>query len=224
MTLSYEAMTSLMRGILLGLSRWRVVGRENVPPTGPLIVVANHLHIADPPLLAASLPRRIVFMAKEELFAPPWGIFVRAYGAFPVRRGEADRNALRQGERTLGQGLALGMFPEGTRSPNHTLQRAHPGTALIAFRTRAPILPVGITGSERIRGIGSVLARPEITVNIGEPFSLPLPKGKVTARELADLADFIMERIADLIPPPYRGVYAREGRSQLRGTGASAQD
>lgn len=224
MTLFYAAMNLLMRGVLRGSSRWRVVGQENVPPTGPLIVVANHLSMVDPPLLAASLPRRIVFMAKEELFAPPWGIFVRAYGAFPVRRGEADRNALRQGERTLGQGLALGMFPEGTRSLSRTLQQAHPGTALIAFRTRAPLLPVGITGSERIRGIGSVLARPEITVNIGEPFSLPLPKGKITAQELANMADFIMERIASLIPPPYRGVYAREGASPLIGTGASAKD
>lgn len=224
MTLFYDTATLLMRGLLLALCRWRVLGRENVPLRGPLLVVANHLNMVDPPLLAASLPRRIVFMAKEELFALPLGPIVRAYGAFPVRRGEPDRKALRQAEKFLGQGVALGMFPEGTRSRSHAMQRAHPGTALIALRSGAPILPVGIWGSEKIGGMASVLGRPDITVNIGKPFLVPPLTGRVAAKELGEVADFIMEQVAGLIPKKYRGVYDPSVKSLLTEIGARAKD
>ena len=198
-----------MKGVLLALSRWRVNFHGEIPKSGPLIIVANHLNMIDPPLLSASITRRIVFMAKQELYSSPGGIFIRLFGAFPVRRGEPDRRALRQAEAVLREGLALGMFPEGTRGRMAQMQRPKAGTSLIALRSGAPILPVGITGSEAISGPGFIFRRPKITVNVGRPFTLPRREGKVTAAQLDKLSDVIMEHIADLLPESYRGVYGR---------------
>ena len=99
------------------------------------------------------------------------------------------------------------MFPEGTRSYHGQLQPAWPGSALIAARSGVPILPVGIAGTEKMRGIGWLLRRPRITVNIGQPFWLPPVSSRLTKVELAEHTDFIMRRIAELLPEEYRGDY-----------------
>ncbi len=148
-------------------------------------------------------------MAKEELFRSRFSsYFLGSLGAFPVHRGQLDRKALRQAERVLAEGLALIIFPEATRSKNAQLQSAFSGSALIALRSGAPILPVGIIGSERIKGVAWLLRRPRITVNIGPPFHLPLVNGKSTKAELAEITNFMMGRIAELLPLEYRGSYA----------------
>jgi 1-acyl-sn-glycerol-3-phosphate acyltransferase len=185
-----------------------VRGRENIPARGPLLVVANHLNLTDPPLLGISLGRKMMFMAKEELFRSPLtACFVGGFGAFPVHRGKVDRQALRISHQVLTDGLALIMFPEATRSKTARLQRAFPGSALIAMRSGVPILPVGIAGTEKIKGIGWILRRPRITVNIGRPFHLSAKK--LTRAGLIENTDLIMERIAELLPPKYRGVYGK---------------
>ena len=195
------------------LTRWRVRGKENVPSQGPVLIVANHLNLADPPLLGFSLGRKAIFMAKEELFRSRFSsYFIRNFGAFPVHRGKPDKKALRQAERVLAEGLALVMFPEGARSHNAQLQPAFSGSAVIALRNRVPILPVGITGTEKIKGVGWLLRRPQITVNIGPPFTLAPVSSKASKEELAELTSFIMERIAELLPPDYRGRYSGNGR------------
>ena len=200
-----------MKLLLLLLSRWRVRGRDNIPRQGPLLIVANHLNLADPPLLGVSLTRKVVFMAKEELFRSRFSSFcVRSFGAFPVHRGQLDREALRQAKRVLADGLALVMFPEATRSKDAKLQPAFSGSALIALHSGAPILPVGITGTERIKGVSWILHRPVITVNIGHPFYLPPVDSRLTKVEMAELTNFIMGRIAEILPPEYRGNYAAE--------------
>lgn len=208
MKLFYYAATLTMKTLLLSFTRWRVEGKENVPQRGPLIVVANHINLIDPPLLFASIPRRIVFMAKEELFhSSPGSVFIRASGAFQVKRGERDREALRQALMVLEKGQVLGMFPEGKRSPNAQLRPAQAGTSLIATRSGAPILPVAISGSEKVTGIGSIFRRPSITVTIGRPFLLsPPPRGQSHSR-LEELTALTMEHIAELLPRSYRGVY-----------------
>jgi len=202
----------IVRMLLLLLTRWRVRGRENVPSQGPVLVVANHLNLADPPLVGVSLGRKVIFMAKKELFRFRFiGYFIGGFGAFPVHRGQLDRKALYQAEQVLAEGLALVMFPEATRSKNAQLQPAFPGSALIALRSGVPILPVGITGTERIKGVAWLLRRPEIIVNIGQPFYLPPASSKLTKVKLTELTNYIMERIAELLPREYRGNYGEQG-------------
>ena len=148
-------------------------------------------------------------MAKEELFRSRLSnYFIRNFGAFPVHRGRIDRKALRQAEGILSEGTALVMFPEATRSKNTQLQSAYPGSALIASRNDVPILPIGISGTEIIKGWFWLLRYPKITVNIGTSFRLPPTNGKLTRAGLAKLTNLMMEHIAELLPTEYRGNYA----------------
>lgn len=199
----------LARAILFLFTRFEVVGKENMPRHGPLLVVANHLHVADPPVVAVSVGRKTVFMAKEELFRHRLtGYFVDGFGAFPVYRGRFDRRAFDHITNWLGRDVALVMFPEGARSKKRELQPGYPGSALIACRFGSPILPVAITGTENIRGKLWWLRRPRIKITIGKPFHLAATNGKLTREERIGLTHSIMEHIAELLPEGYRGYYA----------------
>ena len=206
----------VISGVILFLTtRRRVRGKENVPRRGPLLIVSNHLSFADQFLLSASLNRKVVFMAKEELFRSR---LIRhlayGFGAFPVHRGGIlDREAVRQANQVLDSGQALAMFPEGARSKKARLKSAFPGSALIALHNNVPILPIGITGMEHVKKgpLWNIIHRPQVTVNIGRPLHLPPvnDKDKVTKAELVEFADYVMEHVAELLPPEYRGHYAR---------------
>lgn len=199
----------VIRVVVFPFASWEVKGRENIPENGPFLVACNHLHIADPPIVAASLPLKCVFMAKEELWQDGWSRFwVENFGAFPVSRGGVDRAAIRRAEDWLKKGVSLIMFPEGERSKSARMQPALPGAALIAARTGVPILPVSIRGTEKLRNIKwSFLHRPRVTVTIGKPFQ-PAPSDSATAKEQRQLLmNEIMGKIAALLPPEYRGVY-----------------
>ena len=202
----------LVRITLFLFTRWQVRGRENIPSQGPVLVVVNHLNLADTPLVGVSLGRKAVFMAKEELFRSRFSsYFIGSFGAFPVHRGQLDRKALRQADKVLADGLALIMFPEATRSKTTQLQPPFPVSALIALRSGAPILPVAITGTERIKGVTWILHRPKLTVTIGPPFHLPEVNDKVTKTKLAKLTNIIMGHISELLPAEYRGTYTEQG-------------
>jgi len=194
--------------IVLLFTNHKIKGKENVPRRGPLLVVANHLSVSDPVLIGIFIGRRVIFMAKEELFKKFFHrYFVRQFGAFSVSRRRSSRQALTQANEVLAQGQVLGMFPEGKRSYQNQLTLALNGSALIAYHNKAPILPVGITGTEKIRGLGWILHRPEITLNIGRPFTLP-DAGTALSREvLLGLTNVLMNKIAELLPPKYRGSY-----------------
>lgn len=204
----YYVGRALVRMIVFLCTSFQIKGRENVPKHGPLLVASNHINLADPPLLAISLGRTAIFMAKEELFRSRLSAyFVRGFGSFPVHRGQLDRQAMRDAEQVLARGQALVMFPEGIRSRGGQLRSGFPGAALLAGRCGVPILPVGITGTENVQGSWWWLRRLRITVNIGAPFHLPPTNGKVTRAELAEHTNLIMVRIAELLPSEYRGAY-----------------
>ena len=182
-------------------------GRKNIPRGGPVILASNHLNLADPPILMSVVPRRIIWMTKQELFdAPVIGLLYYSVGFIPVRRGRTNLRALRQSEQTLRKGCLLGMFPEGTRGTNRGLQKAEAGTALLALRSGAPVLPVAIWGSEVIKLPASFFKRTRVNVVFGEPFQLTKSE-RPTKEQVAAGADEIMRRIAALLPVDYRGVY-----------------
>ena len=199
----------VQRTTLRSFSDWKVTGQENVPASGALIIVSNHQSNVDPSVLGACVPRRIRFLAKESIFrvsVASW--FLTAYGAFPVNRQGVDVRSYRWSLGWLGSGGALALFPEGTRSKGQLI-KANVGVARLAHRTNAPLLPVGIEGTERLGSIFRVFSPTgKIRVNIGEPFSLPRIDGKVSKEDLGIHTDIIMHHIADLLPMSRRGVYA----------------
>ncbi|OGO30568.1 MAG: hypothetical protein A2Z29_11365 [Chloroflexi bacterium RBG_16_56_11] len=202
----------LIRTLAVPFGGWKTIGRNTVSGKGPFLIVCNHLHIADPPIVAASLPLKCVIMAKEDLWQDKWSRFwVSHFGAFPVRRGGVDRESFRQAEYWLKRGVSVIMFPEGGRSRTGQIQPALPGAALIAAHLGVPVLPVGITGTDKLRNLRKAFFHhPKITVTIGEPFVPQVPVGKLNREQRSQLMFDIMRRIAALLPPEYRGVYGKE--------------
>ena len=204
----YQIVKVIVSLILRILARIEIVGVENVPPKGPYIVICNHLGRFDPPLLLIALPvRMIVLAASKYQNHPIFGPLLSSMGAIYVRRGEVDRQALRACRDALERGGILGMAPEGTRSPMGALQEGHTGVAYLASRTGVPILPVAITGTEKITASLKRFRRDRVKAVIGETFTLPDIEGKATGQQLKELTELIMRHLAGMLPEEYRGVY-----------------
>jgi len=196
--------------VMLFAARRRIEGIEHIPPKGPLILVSNHLNNADPPVLTHTMPRRIVWMTKQELFDLPLiGWLFHVFGMIPVRRFEADLKALRRAQQVLRSGHVLGMFPEGTRSKGEGMKEGEPGTAVIALRTGAPVLPVAIWGTENVRLPRDLAGGTRVHVRFGKPFTLRRTD-RLTKKQVATAPREIMTKIAELLPPEYRGVFSGE--------------
>jgi 1-acyl-sn-glycerol-3-phosphate acyltransferase len=211
MTLSQKILLTTCKPLLNILFFWKVEGRENIPLTGPLILVSNHVHLLDPFFLSFSFPRWIHFMAKEELFRSPFlRPWLRWAGSLSIRRRGKIREKQELLKRTrdvLEQGLILGMFPEGSRGHDGKLRKGKPGSAVIASKTNVPILPVGIVGTDKVKGISWLWKRPSIVINIGKPFRLPSTNNNISKSQRQLLTTQLMSKIAALLPPEYQGVY-----------------
>lgn len=168
---------------LLRLWRLRVEGAEHVPPSGPLIVAANHVSYMDPVALGVAFPRSIAYMAKSELFSIPLlGPLIARLKAYPVDRRKSATAAIKKSVEILREGNAIGMFPQGTRVFSGE-GVAHEGVALLASLAKAPVVPAYIHGSDR------TVRFHQIKVAFGQP--LHLPAGRKASRE--DLANFTAE-------------------------------
>ncbi|WP_231950756.1 lysophospholipid acyltransferase family protein [Allokutzneria albata] len=185
--------------------RPRVLGTGNVPRTGPVVIAANHLSFVDSVVIALVAPRRVVFLAKAEYFTGKGlrGRLVRrlfhALGAIPVERGtyHSARASLDAAQRIINGGNAFAIYPEGTRSLDGRLYRGRAGVAWLALSTGAPVVPVGLQGTERLQPVGSRLPRPHrVTVHFGRP--LEFAGRENTARERRRTTDEIMAAIRAL--------------------------
>lgn len=170
-------------------------GREHLPVEGPVILAANHMSNADPPLLATFLPRPVCYMAKQELFeVPVLKQIITAAHSFPVKRGAGDRGAIKAAMEVLKQGKVLGLFPEGTRSKDGKIHKAEAGVALIAAMTNAPVLPACIIGTDKIFANGGIL--PKVRVIYGEP--MRFTGNRKEKAELEAFSAAIMAKIAEM--------------------------
>ena len=204
-TFMYGLTRVLVRPIIFLLANLQVDGLENVPADGPVILAMNHIHWMDIPLASLNVPRVTHYMAKIELFSIPLlGGFLRMLGAFPVRRGEGDRDSIRISEGILADGEILVIFPEGHRSRDGVLLEAHPGTGYIAMRTGAPVIAVAISGTQKV----FKQFRPKVTIHYSRPFTISAGDGRRTRTSLAVATDQIMYQIAALLPPQFRGPYS----------------
>lgn len=205
----YWVFRGIVGFLLRLLSRVEIVGIERLPRQGPYLVATNHLHWLDPPLLLVILPHRGYVFAAEK-WERHWflGPLMRSLDAIFVQRGEVDRKALRQALAVLQGGGVLGMAPEGTRSKTGGLQRGRSGAAYLAYRTGVPVVPVVTWGQKGVFPTLRQLRRARVHVVFGEPFQPPPVEGKASAAEARAFSEEIMYRLAAMLPPEYRGVYA----------------
>jgi 1-acyl-sn-glycerol-3-phosphate acyltransferase len=214
--------TAFVSRLLAGaITRVRFSGAiDEIPRDGPVILAANHISNADPVIIGSwlvpRLGRRLHWLAKKEIFDWPIVGWMAAHGGIhPVDRSSADIEAFRLARRILDEGHPLFVVPEGTRSPDGRLQEARDGVAMLALRTGAPIVPIGIAGSDRVWPKGRLLPRPggRVTVTVGRPFRLAdeLPGGGKGRAAKGEATRRLMTRIAELLPERHRGVYGRDG-------------
>ncbi|MBE0410701.1 MAG: 1-acyl-sn-glycerol-3-phosphate acyltransferase [Anaerolineales bacterium] len=196
------------------LARVSVEGKKNLPKDEGYILATNHLSILDAPLVYISLDRYdlTALVAKKHQKNPLLRWIINEIGGIWLNREEADSRALRSAQAHLKDGGVLGIAPEGTRSPNHSLLPAKTGVAYIADRTEASIVPAAIIGSERSIPKMLTLQRPRMTIRFGKPFKLPPLNRKTRYQDLKDNTDEIMSQIASLLPPSYQGFYANHPR------------
>ena len=206
----YRVIRGIIGFLVRILCRLEIAGMEHVPDQGPYLLVTNHLHWLDAPVLMSIYPYRAwVFAAAKRENHWFFGPLFRSLDAIFVRRGEVDRQALRQALAVLEGGGVLGLAPEGTRSPTGAMQRGRSGAAYMAYRTSVPVVPVVATGQEHLFPSLRRLRRARVRVTFGPLFGPPPPptEGKATVTEVRAFTDEIMYRLAALMPPEYRGVY-----------------
>lgn len=181
----------------------RVTGVRNIPPRGAVLLACNHISDWDPPVLGCSFNRTIHFMAKKELFSGRLPSYLFGHlNAFPLDRRGLDRQAVRTCLDLLARGLAVAVFPEGTRSRDGRQLQPKPGIGLLAVRSGAPILPARVSGTDRL--LDSLLRRTRFRVAFGRMI-LPSEVEECSRSEgYAGVAGLVMKRIADLGDEPGR--------------------
>lgn len=220
----------VLKHILLGplMKLWcrpKVVGQENVPDTGGAILVSNHLAVADSFLMPLMLSRRVTFLAKREYFTGKGlkgalkRIFFSGIGQVPIDRssGAAAQAALETGVRLLREGRLLGIYPEGTRSPDGRLYKGKTGVARMALEADVPVIPIVTIGTDKVNPVGSMLWRPhKVHVRVGEPLDFSRYEGLAGDRFVErSITDEIMYALMELSGQEYVDVYAAKAKDDI---------
>jgi len=205
-----QTLQSIVRFLLRTLTRTHYYGIENIPKSGGVIFAINHLSYIDTPLLLVNPIRpditALVTTKYQERALISW--FVRTAEGIWIDRDVADFSAIREAAKALNKGLALGIAPEGTRTTTGGLQKAKPGTIMLAMKANVPIIPVAITGSENAFHALSKFRRPSLSVTFGKPFVIPQIEPGNRSKALLEWTDILMQKIAALLPEEYRGIFA----------------
>jgi 1-acyl-sn-glycerol-3-phosphate acyltransferase len=204
-----EKLVEILSWLMKRLTQAEYIGLENIPCDGPVIVAINHLSRLDIPLLLVNPVRKDLtgLVATKYLTYPVLNWIIRTVGAIWIDREVADFGAIRIASEALQKGIALGISPEGTRTKNGGLLPGKAGIVLLALKSGAPIVPVGITGTES--GVKKLLTfrRPHLIARFGKAFSIPAINALHRAEELKHWTDEVMCRIGALLPESYRGFY-----------------
>jgi 1-acyl-sn-glycerol-3-phosphate acyltransferase len=213
----YTALHTVVPPVAKAVWRPTVRGVDHVPPTGAVILASNHLSFADSMVIPIVVPRKVVFLAKSDYFTGTGvrGVLSKAWfeglGMLPVDREDsaAAMGSLQTALEVLGRGEAFGIYPEGTRSRDGRLYRGRTGVAHLALTSGAPVVPVGLTGTEKLQPIGSRLPRlAKVTVAFGAPITVADEyDGVALGRARRDLTDRIMTAICELTGQVESGVY-----------------
>jgi 1-acyl-sn-glycerol-3-phosphate acyltransferase len=194
----YKIARVVLPTTLAQLYHVRASGTHHLPPAGPAIIVINHQSDFDPPFIGVAFPRPLRYMAKTELFDQAWFRWsIEHLGAFPIRRGEGDREALRRSLEILAAGQVLLMFPEGTRSTDGRVHEFLPGVGMIALRSGAPVIPAAMKGTDRIRGRGRLPNLSRVRLLAGPPVALDGLEGR-GSKVYAEASRRMMEAVSDL--------------------------
>lgn len=231
----YWLVKAVLRPVFAVLFRPRVSGADHVPRSGGAFLASNHLSMCDSLFLPVLLRRRVSFLAKKEYFTERGlkgrakAAFVRGTGLIPIDRDDADaaRAALTTGARAVRDGLLLGVYPEGTRSPDGRLYKGKTGLARMAMKTGAPVIPVAMVGTDKVQPIGRVVPHlAPVQVRIGPPLHPPAPSGDPEAlRDQArQFTDRIMDAIASLSGQQHARIDAADHKNGLRARGLTQRD
>lgn len=227
----------LLKYIFIGpllklLYRPKIVGRDRLPKDGPYILAINHNSFLDSFFVPLNVGPKVTYLAKDEYFITPGikGFFMKAFfsgvGQVPINRagGSASDAALKTGVRILGEGKVLGIYPEGTRSPDGRLYRGHTGVARMALETKVPVIPVGVKGTREIQPQGTKIPRiKRYSIEFGEPIDFSRYEGQESDRfVLRSATDEIMYEIMQLSGQEYTDEYAKRP-SQRASSDADAE-
>jgi 1-acyl-sn-glycerol-3-phosphate acyltransferase len=204
----YRVIRVIINILINLLTRREYIGEENFPEP-PYILVTNHLSVFDTPILLTICPHTIrALVAAKHKRNPIYRPLLVIMGSIWVRRGEVDRQALRESLTVLKEGGVMGVAPEGTRARGtYALQLGKTGAAYLATRANVPIVPVALSGTEHMKHNLPRLRRTDVRAVVGKPFRLP-ENGRVRGEKLHEYTDLIMHRIAELLPEEYRGMYS----------------
>jgi 1-acyl-sn-glycerol-3-phosphate acyltransferase len=209
-TISQTILLFFLRWLIKLLLCLEITGLENIPTAGPVIIIINHIAFLDPLMVCAISPRLVIPLTKKEAFdSLLWGPLLKLYGAIPVQRGGADTRAIKSTLQVLKQNGVILMAPEGTRSLTYQLQPAKEGVAMIALRSEAAIVPIGIIGTHQIKAHWLKLKCAPVQLTVGQPFRLRLTStnGRAHRAEMVAMTQELMVRLAQQLPPEFRGVY-----------------